>query len=167
MEGKTGSGGRPLRRDNEPSFAVPGQHERLHRSCVALFLSTVDRFWADHLAAVEDLREGIHLQRYGGREPLYEFIRLGSEAFAAGWQGVLDECAAAFRAANRHRLNASETSRRPASTWTYALDDEGLPVFSVAGFGGGFTIGVFAAVARATAEGVRRLWSHAGKRDNG
>lgn len=35
----------------------------------------LDREWAEHLALIEDVREGIHLQRYGGREPVTEFHR--------------------------------------------------------------------------------------------
>jgi len=34
-----------------------------------LTLILLDRRWSAHLALIEDIREGIHLQRYGGRVP--------------------------------------------------------------------------------------------------
>lgn len=36
-------------------------------------LSTVDKFWMDHLTAIEDLREGINLRGYGQLDPLVEY----------------------------------------------------------------------------------------------
>lgn len=36
-------------------------------------LSTIDKFWMDHLTAVEDLREGINLRGYGQLDPLVEY----------------------------------------------------------------------------------------------
>lgn len=38
-----------------------------------VFLSTIDRFWMDHLTAIEDLREGINLRGYGQLDPLVEY----------------------------------------------------------------------------------------------
>ena len=44
-----------------------------------VMLHTIDRLWAGHLTAMEDLREGIGLRAYGQRDPLVEYK---SEAFA-------------------------------------------------------------------------------------
>ncbi len=38
-----------------------------------VFLRTIDTFWVDHLTAMEELREGIHLRGYGQRDPLIEY----------------------------------------------------------------------------------------------
>lgn len=35
--------------------------------------STIDKFWMDHLTAIEDLREGINLRGYGQLDPLVEY----------------------------------------------------------------------------------------------
>ena len=43
------------------------------------FLSVLDRFWMDHLTAVESLREGIGLRGYGQYDPLVEYK---NEAYA-------------------------------------------------------------------------------------
>ncbi|MBN2351965.1 MAG: preprotein translocase subunit SecA [Spirochaetales bacterium] len=104
-----------------------------------IFLAVLDRFWADHLATVEELREGIALQRFGAREPLHEFIRLASERFAEGLARVAAECRAEARAALKTNDGGAGygTVRAPSSTWTYALDDEPLPAFNLAGFAGG------------------------------
>ena len=47
------------------------------------------RAWAEHLALIEDVREGIHLQRYGGREPIAEFHR----QIVAGFGDFMDRSA--------------------------------------------------------------------------
>ncbi|MFA6532877.1 MAG: preprotein translocase subunit SecA [Patescibacteria group bacterium] len=39
----------------------------------AVVLSTIDKFWMDHLTAIEDLREGINLRGYGQLDPLVEY----------------------------------------------------------------------------------------------
>ena len=38
-------------------------------------LLALDDLWADRLADVKELREGIHWRSWGGREPFYEFVR--------------------------------------------------------------------------------------------
>ncbi len=39
----------------------------------SVVLSTIDKFWMDHLTAIEDLREGINLRGYGQLDPLVEY----------------------------------------------------------------------------------------------
>ncbi len=39
----------------------------------AVFLSTIDKYWMDHLTAIEDLREGINLRGYAQLDPLVEY----------------------------------------------------------------------------------------------
>ncbi len=38
-----------------------------------LFLDTIDRFWTDHLTAIDDLRQGINLRGYAQLDPLTEY----------------------------------------------------------------------------------------------
>ena len=38
-----------------------------------VFLTTIDKFWMDHLTAIEDLREGINLRGYAQLDPLVEY----------------------------------------------------------------------------------------------
>jgi len=39
----------------------------------AIYLSAVDKYWMDHLTAIEDLREGINLRGYAQLDPLVEY----------------------------------------------------------------------------------------------
>ena len=44
-----------------------------------IFLSTIDKYWTEHLTAIEDLREGINLRGYAQLDPLVEYK---NEAFS-------------------------------------------------------------------------------------
>ncbi|HDI11513.1 MAG TPA: hypothetical protein ENF77_04255 [Candidatus Acetothermia bacterium] len=61
------------------------QRERLapHFPMVArlVILRTVDENWRQHLLELDDLREGIHLRAYAGRDPLVEFKREAHRLF--------------------------------------------------------------------------------------
>jgi len=39
----------------------------------AIYLSAIDKYWIDHLTAIEDLREGINLRGYAQLDPLVEY----------------------------------------------------------------------------------------------
>ncbi|MEU8117305.1 accessory Sec system translocase SecA2 [Spirillospora sp. NPDC049024] len=92
-----------------------------------IVLYQLDRCWAEHLAFLADLREGIHLRSLGrGLDPLIEFNR---EAVPAGKRLLGDarkRSVAAFEA-----LTASEDGidldsaglKRPSATWTYLVHD--------------------------------------------
>jgi preprotein translocase subunit SecA len=86
---------------------------------VQAFLCRLDRFWADHLAFVEDVREGIHLERYAGRDPGLEYINRVGRAFEAG----LEEVEQAVVADIAGGLTERAALERPSSTWTYQVDD--------------------------------------------
>ncbi|QKG26203.1 accessory Sec system translocase SecA2 [Actinomadura verrucosospora] len=93
-----------------------------------IVLYQLDRCWAEHLAFLTDLREGIHLRSLGrGLDPLVEFNR---EAVPAGKRLLGDarrRSAAAFE-----DLTATEDGgidldaaglQRPSATWTYLVHD--------------------------------------------
>ncbi len=93
----------------------------------AVMLGCIDRTWRDHLARCADLREGIHLVRLGGRDPLTAFT---SEAIAA-FSRIDDEIDDAVLAALAHvradgpQVDISRTGiRRPSATWTYLVNDD-------------------------------------------
>ena len=92
-----------------------------------IVLFHLDRVWAEHLAFLADLREGIQLRALArGTVPLNEFNREAVRAFGA----LLEEAAA--RSAETF-LTAAITDggvdleaaglKRPASTWTYLVHD--------------------------------------------
>ncbi len=53
--------------------------EQWHNIVRLLFITTIDRFWTEHLTAIETLREGINLRAYGQLDPLTEYK---NEAFS-------------------------------------------------------------------------------------
>ena len=142
-----------LLNDNEPT-SICAEEAPEHRAALVravgdeqvreterrLALILLDRRWSDHLALIDDIREGIHLQRYGGRLPLTEFQRQIIDAYAEMMEGLRDELAAAFR-----RLRAEHGTidldragiRGPTSTWTYLVNDNPLPSFALQLIAGG------------------------------
>src|SRR5260370_35886847 len=46
-------------------------------------LQTLDRSWREHLAALDHLRQGIHLRGYAQKNPKQEYTREAFELFAA------------------------------------------------------------------------------------
>jgi preprotein translocase subunit SecA len=114
----------------------------------------LDKGWADHLALIEDIREGIHLQRYGGREPITEFHRQIVAAFTSMMDGVRDEAAVLFAQITVRdgqidfvRLGLPGSS----STWTYLINDNpfstfGLSMIASRNIGAAATTGFIAAL---------------------
>jgi preprotein translocase subunit SecA len=76
-------------------------------------LAAIDLLWADYLAAITELREGIHWRSWGGREPFHEFITDSTRMF--------NELADRL-----DRLATGEEAPEPSSldaTWTYVVSD--------------------------------------------
>jgi len=101
------------------------------RAAIAqVFVARLDAFWADHLSVTEDVREGIALRRYAGKNPELEFIQTLGESFEAG---MSDLVAATITDANtmiatgRTTVAESSLPPRPSSTWTYVVENDALP----------------------------------------
>ncbi len=91
-----------------------------------LTIHYLDCFWSEHLAVIDDIREGIHFERYGGREPLDEFIRQADAALSEMMQQVETEVVGAFGKlpADISALDLEKACiRRPSATWTYIVGD--------------------------------------------
>lgn len=56
-------------------------------------LRAVDRKWMDHIDAMDQLRQGIHLRAYGGTDPLREYQFEGYEMFNQMIAGIQEEVA--------------------------------------------------------------------------
>ena len=92
-----------------------------------LALFHLDRIWSDHLAELADLREGIHLVRVGGRDPLQEFGRRASEMFYELSPRIDDAVVQSLRTATITAEGIDlerEGLRGPSSTWTYIIADD-------------------------------------------
>jgi hypothetical protein len=100
--------------------------EARHEAIIAL-LCLLDRFWADHLLLVEEVREGINLERFAGRDPSLEYIRRVGRAFDEGMAAATTALVVACQQAREdpEALSLQRVGvRMPASTWTYQIDDE-------------------------------------------
>jgi len=89
----------------------------------------IDRIWADHLAWLADLREGIHLVSLGRQEPLTEFQKAATEAFLKLEERIGAETGKTLEALVGRDgpvdLEA-EGLKGPSSTWTYLVNEDQL-----------------------------------------
>ena len=108
------------------ALAAAAGAEAVRRAEQRITIHALDRGWADHLAQIDDIREGIHLQRYGGREPINEFHRQIVGAFSTMMDRVREESVALFLRLEV-RDGAIDLSRAgvagSSSTWTYLVND--------------------------------------------
>jgi len=93
----------------------------------AATLAIIDGAWRDHLAFCADLREGIHLVRLGGQDPLTRFTAEAIAAYARIDDQIDDAVAEAMdgvRVDGGVLTHADTAPKRPSSTWTYLVNDD-------------------------------------------
>jgi preprotein translocase subunit SecA len=99
----------------------------LERAGRRIALLILDDLWADYLANVAELKGGIHWVSWGGRDPLYEFLK-GERAIFEEFERLVPlEVRAAFETAeieNGELKFASEQRFERGATWTYLTTDE-------------------------------------------
>jgi preprotein translocase subunit SecA len=94
-------------KDLEPS--VMRQFEK------AVMLQTLDNFWREHLAAMDYLRQGIHLRGYAQKNPKQEYKRESFELFVALLERVNNEVIAVlskFEVRKEEDVSQMEAKRR-------------------------------------------------------
>jgi preprotein translocase subunit SecA len=89
------------------------RRELLMDGANSAILQAIDSAWSDYLAAVEELREGIHWRSWGGREPFHEFIEDAEKMFA-DLMARIDAIAEGDEAPEPSGIGA---------TWTYLVND--------------------------------------------
>ncbi len=90
-------------------------------------LMHIDQYWADHLAEIAHIREGIHLVRLNGQDPLEEFHRRTNDAFFEMLKQIDKAIVETF-----HSVEVTEQGidlekaglRGPSATWTYFINDD-------------------------------------------
>ena len=65
--------------------------ERMHFLERYLMLQIIDAKWKDHLRAIDELREGIHLRAYGQRDPLVEYKQESFTMFEQMTSSIKDD----------------------------------------------------------------------------
>jgi len=86
----------------------------------------LDRGWADHLAFLADVREGIHLRALARESPLDEYQKIAVQAFDPFFPDTYTRAAETFAEAEFTADGADLDDlglRRPTSTWTYLVTD--------------------------------------------
>src|SRR6185437_16566511 len=86
----------------------------------AVMLQTLDNFWREHLAAMDYLRQGIHLRGYAQKNPKQEYKREAFELF----MGLLDRVnyevisvLSKFEIRKEEDVEQMEAQRRAASNF--------------------------------------------------
>ena len=114
-------------------------------------LACLDRVWRDHLAVCADVREGIHMVRLGGRDPLTSYTASAIQSFSHFEQRVEDEVLAALdavRIVDGAVVLTGTGLEVPAATWTYLVNDDPFEnrLGALVTGPGGVTIAIYAAV---------------------
>jgi preprotein translocase subunit SecA len=65
--------------------------DALHAYERSILLHTIDKFWREHLAALDHLRQGIHLRGYAQKNPKQEYKREAFELFSLMLDGIKRE----------------------------------------------------------------------------
>jgi preprotein translocase subunit SecA len=93
-----------------------------------IVLYHLDRAWADYLAQMADIREGIHLRSLGrGLNPLDQFHAEAVRHFASMLEDVAEKSGETFETVPISEDGADLPSiglKRPTATWTYVVQDD-------------------------------------------
>src|SRR5882724_2166943 len=83
-------------------------------------LTTIDDLWAEHLAAITDLREGIQWVSWGGRDPLHEYLTAVHASFEELLASIAEEIPRRMEDAARTGIDPTQRG----ATWTYLTTDQ-------------------------------------------
>ena len=114
----------PLRR---AALVAAAGEDSVRRAEQTITLFHLDRVWRDHLALCADLREGIHLVRLGGQDPLLRFTRETLAAFTRIDEAIDEAVLSALKDVRIEGNTVDLTTlgmKSPASTWTYLVNDD-------------------------------------------
>jgi len=119
---------------------IPREAER------AITLGHIDAAWAEHLALITEIREGIHLASLGRQDPLYEFTKQVAGAYMKLHQTIEERIVSSFATAKitENGIDLDRAGLRgPSSTWTYLINDQTTSELQrlLYGFGAAFAVG--------------------------
>jgi preprotein translocase subunit SecA len=104
--------------------------EPMHHYERAIMLQSVDAHWREHLAALDYLRQGIHLRGYAQKNPKQEYKREAFELFAAMLDGIKQEVSRTLMSVQirtEQQVAAAETTPEMANVQYHHADyDEAL-----------------------------------------
>ena len=97
-----------------------------------LMLFYINKYWADYLIKVSNIKDGSQFNIYAGKNPLSEFNRTIIDEF----KNIHEEIKLAIKD-DYNKLNNSKVTfleinnriRKPLSTWTYLINDNSIDAF--------------------------------------
>ncbi|SCL28685.1 accessory Sec system translocase SecA2 [Micromonospora inyonensis] len=111
--------------DRVPEKAGEMDEDLLTRAARSIALYHTDRLWAEHLAELSEVREGVHLRALGRLDPLDEFHRAAVPAFNALIPEIEARTIATFTETEFDEDWEPDAGQlvRPSATWTYLVHD--------------------------------------------
>ena len=89
--------------------------ERMREFEKVILLRSIDTKWIDHIDAMDQLRQGIHLRAYGQNDPLREYQQEGFHMFEEMMASVRDDVAKySMKAEIRSNLEREEVAKGQA-----------------------------------------------------
>jgi preprotein translocase subunit SecA len=112
-------------RDRFPEDTEDVDDELLNRVSRSIALFHIDRLWAEHLALLSEVREGVHLRALARVDPLDEFHRAAVPAFTALVPEIETRTVDTFEQTELGEDWEPEEAKliRPSATWTYLVHD--------------------------------------------
>jgi preprotein translocase subunit SecA len=111
--------------ERTPEKAKDVDEDVLSDSARAIALYHLDRLWAEHLAFLSEVREGVHLRALGKLDPLDEFHRAAVPAFQELLTQVEARTIETFDEVDFSDGWQPDRAEivRPSATWTYLVHD--------------------------------------------
>jgi preprotein translocase subunit SecA len=112
-------------RDRFPEETEELDEELLSKAARSIALYHLDKLWAEHLAELSEVREGVHLRVLGKVDPLDEFHRAAVPAFNELIPEIEARTVATFAETELDEGWQPEQAKivRPSATWTYLVHD--------------------------------------------
>jgi len=114
-----------LLRKEFPEECEETDGELLTKVARSIALFHIDRLWAEHLAELSEVREGVHLRALGRLDPLDEFHRVAIPAFNKLMPEIEERTVDSFAETEvtEDWQPAEAKLVRPSATWTYLVYD--------------------------------------------
>jgi preprotein translocase subunit SecA len=111
--------------ERSPEKAKELDEDVLSDAARDIALYHLDRLWAEHLAELSEVREGVHLRALGRLDPLDEFHRSAVPAFQNLFTNIENRTLATFEETDFTDgwQPADSELVRPTATWTYLVHD--------------------------------------------
>jgi preprotein translocase subunit SecA len=111
--------------DKFPEKSAEIDEDVLSNAARSIALYHLDRCWAEHLAELSEVREGVHLRALGRLDPLDEFHRSAVPAFNKLLPEIEARTVATFEETEFTEDWQPDEAKlvRPTATWTYLVHD--------------------------------------------